>query len=231
MDGFLQEAKARAERFGVKNIVVATVQGNTVREVRNEFGGPYTFFAVGNPAAAHERGLVYHDGTTPETKRELEGLGVRVVLMEQGPFQAVSIGGQGYDIGGQVPETVWQGAHKTFADWDFLGHLDQVVNKGLKGEANALWLISQTLGSLLGDGPSVCLEVTLMAADSGVLPLDSDCMAISRPRPASHAPDAALILCPQRTSRLLSGLRVKDVLLCPRQDDHWFCDKPLWPEG
>jgi hypothetical protein len=164
-------------------------------------------------------------------KSAMESLGVRVILMDQGPFQAINVGGQAYDVGGPVPAAVWRGAHKTFADWSFLGHLDQVVNKALAGEANALWLISKTLCSLLGDGPSVCVEVTLMAADSGVLPLDSDCMAISCPRPASHAPDAALVLHPQRTPRLLDGLRIKDILLCPRGDDHWFCDKPLWPEG
>ena len=230
MDGFLQEAKARAERFGVKNVVVATLLGRTVREARDLFGPSYTYFAVGNPTTAHERGLVYHDGTTPEAKRELEELGIHVVLMDQSPFQAIGIGGQAYDIGGQVPETVWRGAHKTFADWDFLGHLDQVVNKALKGEANALWLISHMIGSLLGDGPSVCIQVTLMAADSGVLPLDADCMAIARPWPASHAPHAALILHPQRTVRLLSGLRIKDMLLWPQKDDHWFCDRPLWPD-
>jgi hypothetical protein len=56
-------------------------------------------------------------------------------------------------------------------------------------------------------------------------------MAIARPRPASHAPDAALVLHPQTTRRFFRGLRIKDILLSPRDDDHWFCDKPLWPEG
>ncbi len=231
MSTFLLEARARAERFGVRNVVVATLQGNTVREVRSVFGPDYTYFAVGNPTSAHERKLVYHDGTEDETRKGLEQDGIHVILSDQGPFQAISIGGKPYDVGGEVPDAVWRGAHKTFRNWDFLGHLDQVINKGLKGEVNALWLIAQTIGSLLGDGPAVCIEVALMAADSGTLPLDRDCMAIARPRPASHAPDAALILRPQRTSRLLGGLRIKDILLSPRADDHWFCDKPLWPEG
>ena len=106
-----------------------------------------------------------------------------------------------------------------------------MINRGLKGEINPLWLMNETIRALLGDGPSVCLEITLMAADAGALPLDQDCLAISRPRPASRAPDAALVLHPQTTSRFLNGLRIKDLLLVPREDDHWFCDKPLWPEG
>ena len=231
MSDFLDSARARAEQFGVRNVVVATIYGQTVRLVQDVFGPGYRFFAVGNPAQAHEHGLVYHDGTSEETRRDLEARGIEVILMDQGLFQAASIGGKPYDIGGDVPSDVWRGAHKTFDDWGFLGHLDEVVRKGLKGEINALWLIGHTISSILGDGPSVCVEITLMAADSGLLPLDQDCMAIARPRPASRAPDAALVLHPQRTSRFFDGLRIKDVLLSPREDDHWFCDKPLWPEG
>jgi hypothetical protein len=230
MDNFLQQARERAERFGVKNVVVATVKGETVRLVRDAFGSGFVYFAVGNPTSAHERGLVYHNGTAEETRRGLEQEGIKVILLDQGPFQAIAIGGQPYNVGGEVPSRIWRGAHKTFDDWRFLGHLDQVINKALKGDINALWLVAQTVGSLLGDGPAVCIEITLMAADSGILPLTEDCMAISRPSPASHAPDAALVLHPQKTCRLFEGLRIKDLLLSPRRDDHWFCDKPLWPD-
>jgi hypothetical protein len=228
---FIEQARLRAEHFGVRNVVVATLTGETVRVVRKVFGPDYRLFAVGNPTTAHARGLVYHDGTTEEARRSLEQEGATVVLMDQGPFQAINIGGQAYDVGGEVPLEIWRGAHKSIRDWAFIGWLHEVITKGLCGEINPLWIISQTIASPLGDGPSVCLEVTLMAADSGKLPLDEDCMAIARPRPASHAPDAALVLHPQTTPRFLAGLRIKDLLLCPRPDDHWFSDKPLWPEG
>jgi hypothetical protein len=228
---FLSQAKQRAERFGVKNVVVATLTGESVRLVREAFGPRYRLFAVGNPPSAHARGLVYHDGTDEETRHALEREGITVILRDQGPFQAINIGGPPYDVGGEVPAETWRGAHKSIEDWGLLGHLSEVINKGLRGEINALWVISQTIASLLGDGPGVCLEIVLMAADSGLLPLDQDCLAISRPRPASHAPDAALVLHPRPTPRLLAGLRIKDVLLVPRSDDHWFSDKPLWPDG
>jgi len=228
---FVERARQRAERFGARNVVVATLTGETVRLVREVFGPDYRLFAVGNPTTAHGRELVYHDGTTEEARRNLEQEGTTVVLMDQGPFQAISIGGQPYDVGGEVPSEIWCGAHKSIGDWGFIGRLNEVITKGLCGEINPLWIMSQTIASLLGDGPAVCLEVTLMAADSGKLPLDEDCMAIARPRPASHAPDAALVLHPQTTPRFLAGLRIKDLLLCPRPGDHWFCDRPLWPDG
>jgi hypothetical protein len=230
-NAFLSQAKQRAERFGVRNVVVATLTGESVRLVREAFGPRYRFFAVGNPPPAHARGLVYHDGTDEETRHALEREGITVILRDQGPFQAINIGGPPYDVGGEVPHEIWRGAHKSIEDWSLLGRLDEVISKGLRGEINALWVISQTIASLLGDGPGVCLEIALMAADSGLLPLDQDCLAISRPRPASHAPDAALVLHPRPTPRLLAGLRIKDVLLVPRSDDHWFCDRPLWPDG
>jgi len=231
MDSFLVHARERAEQFNASNVVMATLSGKTVRSVREVFGPDYRLFAVANPTSAHARGLVYHDGTTEEMQRALEHDGVTVILKDQGPFQAINIGGQPYDVGGEVPQEIWRGAHKSIQDWGFLGHLDEVINKGLKGEINALWLIGLTLRSLLGDGPAVCIEVTLMAADSGTLPLDQDCMAIARPRPASHAPDAALILHPQTTARFFDGLRIKDLILHPREADHWFSDRPLWPNG
>ena len=231
MDVFLEQARERAQRFGVKHVVVATLTGETVRLARDVFGPEYTFFAVGNPTSAYARGLVYHDGTGEETQRALEQEGIKFVVVDQGPFQAIAIGGQPYDVGGEVPAEIWRGAHKSIDDWRFLGHLDQVINRGLKGEINPLWLMNETIRALLGDGPSVCLEITLMAADAGALPLDQDCLAMARPRPASRAPEAALVLHPQTTSRFLAGLRIKDLLLVPRKDDHWFCDKPLWPEG
>jgi hypothetical protein len=231
MDSFLQQAKERAQQFRVRNVLVATLTGESVRQARAAFGSGYRFFAVGNPTSAHARGLVYHDGTSYETRQDLERDGITVILADQGPFQAASIGGQPYDVGGAVSASVWRGAHKCFDDWSFLGHLDQVIERGLRGEISPLWLMTQTVASLLGDGPAVCLEVTLMAADADVLPLDEDCMAIARPRPASHAPDAALVLHPQKTAQFLHSLRIKDLLLSPRPDDHWFCDKPLWPDG
>ena len=59
-----------------------------------------------------------------------------------------------------------------------------------------------------------------MAADSGLLPLHEDCMAIAGPRGYAYA---ALIVRPVLSTELFSThIRVKDLLLVPGEDDIWF---------
>ena len=89
-------------------------------------------------------------------------------------------------------------------------------------------IIYNTL-QLFGDGPRVCLEVALMAADSGVLPIDADCISIARPPQASNCPHAAMVLRPAKTGDIFRGqLRVKNLTLVPGPKDHWFDNGPLW---
>ncbi len=81
---------------------------------------------------------------------------------------------------------------------------------------------------LFSDGPRVCLEIALMAADSGALPLDADCISIACPSSYCDLPDAALILRPARSEDMFKGqLRLKDLILRPTADDVWFSDGPL----
>ena len=69
----------------------------------------------------------------------------------------------------------------------------------------------------------------LVAADSGVLPLDDDCISIARPWEASNCPHAAMVLRPAKTRDIFSNtLRVKDLVLVPGPKDHWFDNGPLW---
>ena len=229
-DSFFQEAKARAGKFGVTEIVVASLNGCSVRRIRDVFGSGFRFWAVSNPTSAHEKGFVAHRGMTAETRDELEREGINVILADQGMFQAACFGGR-CDIGSPVDDSVWAGAFKAISDWSFMADYGRVINKVRSGEISPTWLVTQTLERLFGDGLCVCLEVSMMAADSGKLPLGCDCQAIACPNPASHAPDAAVILQPQKARHFWNGLRIKDILLCPRPDDHWFCDKPLWPNG
>jgi len=222
-------AKERAQRFGVRNVVVATNTGATARYVRRVFGPNCQIVAVGNPRSAAQRRLVYHDGVDEETRRGLERRGIKVVLFDQGLFQAASIGGGSYDLGGDVPAEIWRGSHKTPSEDRIYGKpLSEVVEKALEGRINALTIIEHTVMSLLGDGPAVCIEVTLVAADSGLLPLNEDCIAIARPKNL-HTPHAALVLHPTR-ARDFFNMRVKDLILVPQSKDHWFSDKPLWPD-
>ena len=219
-------AKERADKFGVRNVVVPTNTGATANRVYEVFGKNYLIIAVGNPASAHARGLVHHQGVNEETRRSLEQKGINVVLQDQSLFQAVGYGRQGFDVGGRSYDI----AAPAWVHHRRIPSLQEVLeNAGPRGDFNPIAIIYNTL-QLFGDGPRVCLEVALMAADSGVLPLDEDCVSIQRRIGGeSNMPDAAIVLRPARTEDLFKGqLRIKDLVLLPGPKDHWFNNGPVW---
>ena len=83
----MNRARDRAVALGVRNVVVATNTGSSVLAAKDAFGPGHEFFAVGNPASSHERGLCLHDGIDQNRKSELERAGIRVVLHDQTLFQ------------------------------------------------------------------------------------------------------------------------------------------------
>jgi hypothetical protein len=203
MTDVMAAAKARAEAFGVRRVLVATNTGTSLRRAMAAFGSGYEFYAVGNPASAHERGLVLHDGVSEDARQDLEADGVTVVLADRSLFQ-----GSGLSFMGASLEEVVAGA-------------------GPGGRFNAVAIAYNVL-QLFSDGPRVCLEITLMAADSGALPLDADCISIACPSSYCDLPDAAMVLRPARSEDIFKGeLRIKDLLLRPTPNDVWFSDGPL----
>jgi len=207
MENIVSLAKERAELFNAKNVVVATNSGATANLVLEVFGSNYNIYAVGNPSSAHERGLVHHTGVSEETRRRLEDRGIKVVLQDQSLFQTLG------------------------HDGTFHGSpLDEVIENAAPGGIyNTVAIIFNTL-QLFGDAPRVYIEVTLMAADSGLLPLDADCISIARPSMWSkHHPDAAMILRPAKTQDIFKReLRVKDLVLVPSKEDRWFSNGPMY---
>jgi hypothetical protein len=197
-------AKQRADIFNVKNILVATNTGTSIRAACEVFGSGYRFFAVGNPSSAHERGLVLHNGISPQTRNTLEDMGITVVLANQSMFQKKDV--------------------RSFYGVPY----DEIRRScSAEGHINAVSLLYNAL-QLFGDGPRVCLEITLMAANAGVLPLDEDCMAIACPSSYCDLPDAAVVMHPAKTSDMFMGkLRIKDVVLSPTENDVWFSQGPL----
>lgn len=205
-------AQARAERSGVRNVVVATNSGASVLAAQEAFGPGYRFFAVGNPASAHDSGLCLHTGISKETRRALQAKGITVITRDQSLFQA----DERTDMGPSLHDA----AVRAYADRFRGGRLPP------KGDDDVVAMTGHILAEFFGDGPKVCLEIALMAADSGLLPLDEDCMAIATPQLGfAHA---AMVLRPARTQDLFSmRLRVKDLLLVPTPDDVWFRNGPL----
>jgi len=219
-------AKERADAFGVMNVVVATNSGATVNRVLEVFGKTYSIVAVGNPISAHARGLVRHSGINEATCKNLESKGVKVVLQDQSLFQAVGVVGQHFDIGSKSYDI---GAPSWIHRLRIPSLKEVIENASSKGDFNPIAIIYNTL-QLFGDGPRVCLEVALMAADSGVLPLNTDCISIQRRIGGeSNMPDTAMVLRPAKTQDIFKGqLRIKDLVLVPGPNDHWFNNGPLW---
>jgi len=197
-------AKEKAEMFGVKNVLVATNTGASIRKAHEVFGQGYQFFAVGNPASAHESGLVGHNGISEETRKSLEAKGIKVALQDQNLFQKENL----YFTGISLNEVI--------------------ANASTTGKFSALRVIFNVWQQMFGDGPRVCLEIVFMAADNGLLPLDVDCIAIATPSSYCDLPDAALIVRPTKSQDMFSGeLRIKDLILCPTINDVWFNNRPL----
>ncbi|MCW4008465.1 MAG: hypothetical protein NWF09_07265 [Candidatus Bathyarchaeota archaeon] len=76
----------------------------------------------------------------------------------------------------------------------------------------SLELISNTL-RLMGEGTKVCVEITLMAADAGLIPVDEDVVAIAG---TGNGVDTALRIKPANTARFFD-LKIKEVIAKPRE--------------
>ena len=207
-----REARERAEKLRVRNVLVATNSGRSVETARDIMGPSFRYFAVGNPSASRQRGWVLHEGITPETKARLETAGITVIEQELSIFQCRP--------GRQGDQTSFQNANAAY-----VGRFARTFAEGEAVPNNICKVMRHLFGEFLGDGPCVCIEITIMAADSGRLPLDEDCMAIATPGGYSHS---ALVLHPVKSAELFSThFRIKDLLLVPSDNDMWFNDGPI----
>ncbi|MCX8176782.1 MAG: hypothetical protein N3F10_00555 [Candidatus Bathyarchaeota archaeon] len=78
------------------------------------------------------------------------------------------------------------------------------------GAIQPLELIANTL-RLMGEGTKVCVEITLMAADAGLIPVDKDIVAIAG---TAEGADTALRIRPANTIRFFD-LKIKEVIAKP----------------
>jgi len=84
--------------------------------------------------------------------------------------------------------------------------------RGKFGTIMPLEIIANTL-RLFGEGTKVCVEITLMAADAGLIPVDRDVIAIAG---SSRGADTALRIKPANASRFFD-LQVREVIAKPRE--------------
>jgi len=74
-----------------------------------------------------------------------------------------------------------------------------------------LELMANTL-RLMGEGTKVCVEITLMAADAGLIPVNKDIIAIAG---TGQGADTALLVKPANSARFFD-LRIREIIAKPR---------------
>jgi hypothetical protein len=65
----------------------------------------------------------------------------------------------------------------------------------------------------LGEGTKVCVEITMMAADAGLIPVDKDIIAIAG---SGRGADTALLIKPANASRFFD-LKIREIIAKPRE--------------
>ena len=99
---------------------------------------------------------------------------------------------------------------KIFTGVHALSSVERAIRKDF-GTMQPLELIANTL-RLMGEGTKVCVEITLMAADAGLIPVDKDVIAIAG---TGRGADTALRIQPANTGRFFN-LKIKEVIAKPR---------------
>lgn len=98
---------------------------------------------------------------------------------------------------------------KIFTGTHALSSAERAIRKTF-GTLEPLELISNTL-RLMGQGTKVCVEITLMAMDAGLIPADQDVVAVGG---TGNGADTALRIKPANASRFFN-LRIKEVIAKP----------------
>lgn len=99
---------------------------------------------------------------------------------------------------------------KIFTGIHALSSVERAIRKDF-GTIQPLELIANTL-RLMGEGTKVCVEITVMAADAGLIPVDRDAIVIAG---TGRGADTALCIQPANTGRFFD-LKIKEVIAKPR---------------
>ena len=98
---------------------------------------------------------------------------------------------------------------KIFTSIHALSSVERAIRKDF-GTIQPLELIANTL-RLMGEGTKVCVEITLMAADAGLIPVNKDIVAIAG---TGRGADTALRIKPANTARFFN-LKIREVIAKP----------------
>lgn len=98
---------------------------------------------------------------------------------------------------------------KVFTGTHALSSVERAIRKDF-GTLQVLEVIANVL-RLMGEGTKVCVEITLMAADAGLIPVDRDVVAIAG---TGRGADTALRIKPVSTARFFD-LKIREVVAKP----------------
>lgn len=98
---------------------------------------------------------------------------------------------------------------KIFVGTHALSSAERAVRKDF-GTIQTLELMANVLRRM-GEGTKVCVEITLMAADAGSIPVDKDIVAIGG---TGRGADTALRICPANTARFFD-LKIREIIAKP----------------
>lgn len=147
--------------------------------------------------------------TTGETgvkaSKVFKGLNVVVVTHHAG-FREPGV----WELEEENRKAILQNGAKILTATHALSGVERAVRKKF-ATILSLELIAHTL-RLFGEGTKVCVEITLMAADAGLIPVDREIIAIAG---TGKGADTALVIKPASASRFFD-LEIREVIAKPR---------------
>jgi len=106
-------------------------------------------------------------------------------------------------------EEILANGAKIFTGIHALSSIERAIRKDF-GTIQPLELIANVL-RLMGEGTKVCVEITLMAADAGLIPVDRDVIAIAG---TGGGADTALRVRPANAARFFD-LKIREIIAKP----------------
>jgi hypothetical protein len=157
---------------------------------------------------AENIGNVVVASTTGETGakaiRLLKGLNVVIVTHHHGFVRAGEA-----ELKPEFEKEILSNGARIFTGTHALSSAERAIRK-VHGTLEPLELIANTL-RLMGEGSKVCVEITLMAADAGLIPIDQDVVAVGG---TGSGADTAMRIKPANASRVFD-LRIREVIAKP----------------
>ncbi|MGD8505868.1 MAG: pyruvate kinase alpha/beta domain-containing protein [Candidatus Bathyarchaeota archaeon] len=143
--------------------------------------------------------------TGAKTARMFKGFNVVVVTHHVG-FREPGV----HELTEEFRQRILKHQAKILTATHALSSVERAIRKRF-GTLQPLELVANTL-RLLGEGTKVCVEIVVMAADAGLIPVNKDVLAIAG---TGRGADTALVVKPANASTFFE-LRIRETIAKPR---------------